>query len=59
MVFHNLNYDTHLFIRELAKEFGVEEMDRIPENVEKYISFSVLIRVEVLNKEGKPVKIKN
>ena len=58
VVFHNLSkYDAHLFIRELAEEFGVEEMECIAENVEKYISFSVPIIVEVLDNEGKPVKL--
>ena len=46
MVFHNLSkYDAHLFIRELAEEFDVNEMEVLAENTEKYISFSVPIRV--------------
>lgn len=59
VVFHNLSkYDAHLFIRELAKEFRVDEMECIAENVEKYISFSVPIRVEI-HEMGKPVIVKN
>ena len=43
VVFHNLNYDAHIFIRELAEQFDVNEMEVLAENTEKYISFSVPI----------------
>ena len=59
VVFHNLSkYDAHLFIRELAEEFDVNEMEVLAENTEKYISFSVPIRVG-LSSGGKPIMREN
>ena len=58
VVFHNLsNYDSHLFIKNLG--FSEGNIDCIPNNEEKYISFSKSIHVgSYTNKEGetKPLK---
>ena len=44
--FHNLSgYDSHLFIKKLGSLDKKENMDCIPNNEEKYISFSKNIRV--------------
>ena len=44
--FHNLSgYDSHLFIKKLGSPDEKENMDCIPNNEEKYISFSKNIRV--------------
>ena len=61
VVFHNLSgYDSHLFIK---KNLGFSEgnINCIPNNEEKYISFSKSIQVgsymkKVKNKEGEPVE---
>ena len=46
VVFHNLKrYDVHIIKRDLAQQFDVDEMEVLAENTEKYISFSVPIRV--------------
>ena len=56
MVFHNLSgYDSHLFTKNLG--FSKGDIDCIPNNEEKYISFSKKIQVgtyprEVLDAEG-------
>jgi hypothetical protein len=53
--FHNLaNYDSHLFIKELGKTEG--DLSCIPNNEEKYISFSKMIEVGTYRKEGKVKK---
>ena len=45
--FHNLtNYDAHLFVKDLGEEDGVLDIKCIPNNEEKYISFSVVIELE-------------
>ena len=45
VVLHNgNNYDFHIIIKELAKEFRID-MKCLGENTEKYISFSVLLKV--------------
>ena len=66
VIFHNLSkYDAHLFIRELAssyytnERYGVDEMEVLAENSEKYISFSVPIRVGLRGEDGKPLMKKN
>ena len=41
----------------MAKKFDVNEMECIAENAEKYISFPVPIKAEVLDKGGKPVRV--
>ena len=52
VIFHNLQgYDSHLFIRELAKVEG--KLDCIPNTEEKYITFSKHIEVDSQN--GRPV----
>ena len=59
VVFHNLQgYDSHLFIKQLAKVKG--ELTCIPSTEEKYISFSKKIKVNKYNsrKNGEIVPIK-
>ena len=52
VIFHNLQgYDSHLFIRELAKVEG--KLDCIPNTEEKYITFSKHIEVDIYN--GRPI----
>ena len=57
VIFHNLaGYDAHLFINNLGVTEG--PIDCIPNNEEKYISFSKKIKVdEYTNKKGKKVTI--
>ena len=56
--FHNLaNYDSHLFIRNLGLEDGVLNVKCIPNNDEKYISFSVIVELEKIEKDGKEISI--
>ena len=52
--FHNLSgYDSHLFIKKLASSNKNENIDCIPNNKEKYISFSKTIRTgHYINKKG-------
>ena len=53
MIFHNLSgYDSHLFIKNLGKTQG--QIDCIPNNEEKYISFS-----KSFNDKNKKFKYKN
>ena len=60
VIFHNLSgYDSHLFIKNLG--FSEGNIDCIPNNEEKYISFSKKIEVKsykkkVKNEEGEPVE---
>ena len=60
VVFHNLSgYDSHLFIKNLG--FSERNIDCIPNNDERYISFTKRIQVgsytkKVKNKEGKTKK---
>jgi len=52
VIFHNLSgYDSHLFIKNLGKTQG--QIDCIPNNEEKYISFS-----KSVNDENKKLKYK-
>jgi len=54
VIFHNLSgYDSHLFIKKLAR--NREKITCIPNNEEKYISFSKEVVDEFSNKEGKHV----
>ena len=58
IVFHNLNYDAHLFIKELGKRFNKNDIGVIAENMEKYISFNVKINVKLAglrNEDGTEV----
>ena len=59
VVSHNLSgYDSHLFIKKLSKG-GLDEITCIPNNEEKYISFSKKIKVkEYKDEEGKIIEIK-
>ena len=56
--FHNLSgYDSHLFIKKLATPDKNENIDCIPNNEEKYISFSkTIVTGQYTNKKG---EIKN
>ena len=56
--FHNLSgYDSHLFIKKLASPDKNENIDCIPNNEEKYISFSkTIVTGQYTNKKG---EIKN
>ena len=55
VIFHNLSgYDAHLFVKNLGKSEG--NIKCIPNNEEKYISFSKEIVVDVYEKDGKKWK---
>ena len=58
VIFHNLSgYDSHLFIKNLGKSEG--KIDCIPNNEEKYISFTKEILVDTfIDKEGKEKEVK-
>ena len=53
--FHNLSgYDSHLFIKKLGSPDKKENIDCIPNNEEKYISFTKTIKTgQYTNKKGK------
>ena len=57
VIFHNLSgYDSHLFIKNLGKSEG--KIDCIPNNEEKYISFSKHILVDKFkNKKGEEKEV--
>ena len=58
MIFHNLSgYDAHLFVKNLGKSKG--NIKCIPNNEEKYISFSKEIVVDDYEKDGKKVEVKH
>ena len=58
VIFHNLSgYDAHLFIKNLGKSEG--NIKCIPNNEEKYISFSKEIIVDDYEKDGKKVEVKH
>ena len=51
VVFHNCStYDYHFIIKELAEEFE-GEFERLGENTEKYTTFSVPIKKEIIKKD--------
>ena len=58
-MFYNLSgYDVHLFIKELGRRFNKNDIGVIAENKEKYISFTVKIKVKlarVRDEDGKEV----
>ena len=58
VIFHNLSgYDSHLFIKNLGKSEG--KIDCIPNNEEKYISFTKHILVDkFIDKKGEEVEVK-
>ena len=58
VIFHNLSgYDSHLFIKNLGKSEG--KIDCIPNNEEKYISFTKEILVDkFIDKEGEEKEVK-
>ena len=58
VIFHNLSgYDSHLFIKNLGKSEG--KIDCIPNNEEKYISFTKEILVDkFIDEEGEEVEVK-
>ena len=48
VIIHNASYDTHFIINQLAIELK-GELNCIGDNIEKYITFSVPIKKEVIN----------
>lgn len=48
--FHNLNYDSHLFVKQLAQDN--EDIDVIPVTKEKYISFGKRLLVDRITEDG-------
>ena len=58
VIFHNLSgYDAHLFVKNLGVSEG--NIKCIPNNEEKYISFSKEIVVDSYEKDGKKVEVKH
>ena len=58
VIFHNLSgYDAHLFVKNLGVSEG--NIKCIPNNEEKYISFSKEIVVDSYDKDGKKVEVKH
>ena len=51
IIIHNASYDTHFIINQLAIEFK-GELNCIGDNMEKYITFSVPIKKEVIDNNG-------
>ena len=47
IVFDNLSYDAHLFIKKLRRRFNKNDIGLIAENKEKYISFNVKINIKL------------
>ena len=57
--FHNLSgYDSHLFIKKLGSPNEKENIDCIPNNEEKYISFSKTIKTGHYTNKKEKLKIK-
>ena len=57
VIIHDATYDTHFIINQLAIEFKVE-LNCIGNNMEKYITFSVLIKKDCDNNKTVRYKIK-
>ena len=57
IIVHNASYDTHVIINQLAEEFK-GELNRIGENMEKYITFSVPSKRECDNDKTIAYKLK-
>ena len=57
IIIHNANYDTHFILNQLEIEFK-GELNFIGDNMEKYITFSVPIKKEVNNYDGKKKTVK-
>ena len=51
IIIHNASYDTHFMLTQLAIEFKGER-NCIGDNMEKYVTFSVPIKKEVINNNG-------
>ena len=51
IIIHNATYDTYFMLNQLAIEFN-GELNCIGDNTEKYISFSVPIKKEVIDNNG-------
>ena len=51
IIIHNASYETHFMLNQLAIEFK-GELKCIGDNMEKYITFSVPIKNEVINNNG-------
>ena len=51
IIIPNASYDTHFMLNQLAIEFKVK-LNCIGDNKEKYITFSVPIKKEVINNNG-------
>ena len=56
IIIHNATYGTHFIINQLAIEFK-GELNCIGDNMENYITFSVPMKIEVINNNGDKKKI--
>ena len=55
VIFHNLTgYDSHLLVKALADSFG--NVDAIPHNEQKYMTFTKKVLVDEVEKEGGGIK---
>ena len=57
IIIHNASYDTPFMLNQLAIEFK-GELNCIGDNMEKYVTFSVPIKKEVINNNGDKKTIK-
>ena len=56
IIIHNASYDTNFMLNQLVIEFK-GELNCIGDNMEKYITFSVPIKKEVINNNGNKERI--